>query len=269
MTDYAVGDIQGCYDELQQLLEQVAFDPAVDRLLAVGDLVNRGPQSLQTLRFCAGLGDRFATVLGNHDLHLIAIARGHRQCGARDTLDELLAAPDCEQLIDWLRQQPLARREGDYLLVHAGVPPFWGRKKTLRLAAEVSEQLRGPHCDRYLAKMYGNRPALWSEKLRGPERWRAITNYLTRMRFINSAGGLDLSAKGSPDKPPRGTRPWYAAARRKMASKPIVFGHWAALEGRDCGPHLHALDTGCAWGGRLTALNLTTLQRHSVARAGG
>lgn len=264
-----VGDIQGCFDELQELLAKVEFDPAVDRLLAVGDLVNRGPQSLQTLRFCHGLGDRFATVLGNHDLHLIAIARGHRASGSRDTLDELLAAPDCAQLIDWLRRQPLARREGELLLVHAGVPPFWGRKKTLRLAAEVSEQLSGPHCDRYLAKMYGNRPALWSEKLRGPERWRAITNYLTRMRFINSAGGLDLSAKGSPDKPPRGTRPWYLAARRKMANKPIAFGHWAALGGRDCGPNVYALDTGCAWGERLTLMDTATLQRTSVARKSG
>ena len=264
MVDYVVGDLQGCYDQLQQLLAKVDFNPDQDRLLAVGDLVNRGPQSLQTLRFCRELGESFATVLGNHDLHLIAIARGHRRPSQKDSLDELLAAPDCQQLIDWLRQQPLARREGDYLLVHAGVPPFWGRKKTLRLAAEVSQVLAGDGCDEFLAAMYGNRPALWSEKLRGPVRWRVITNYLTRMRFIGKDGRLDLTAKGAPDKPPRGTLPWYLAPRRKMANKAIVFGHWAALEGRDCGDHLFALDTGCAWGQSLTLLNLETLERISV-----
>lgn len=266
MVDYVVGDIQGCYDELQLLLQTVKFDPSEDRLLAVGDLVNRGDKSLETLRFCRQLGGRFATVLGNHDLHLIAVARGHRQPTNKDTFGKLLAADDANELIDWLRQQPLARREGDFLLVHAGVPPFWGRKKTLRLAAEVSSVLSSAQCDLFLAAMYGNRPAVWSEKLRGPARWRVITNYLTRMRFIDKQGRLDLRAKDSPDKPPRGTLPWYRAARRKMASKHIVFGHWAALEGRDCGDYLHALDTGCAWGRTLTLLNLETLERTSVAK---
>lgn len=268
MVDYVVGDIQGCYDELQLLLESVSFDSRSDRLLAVGDLVNRGPQSLEILRFCRELGDSFATVLGNHDLHLIAIARGHSKPSKKDTLSEILKAPDCELLINWLRSRPLAMRVEQHLLVHAGVPPFWGRSKTLRLATEVSKTLASDHCDGYLAAMYGNHPAMWSEKLRGVERLRVITNYLTRMRFITKRGALQLSAKGAPGSPPQGTLPWYDAPRRKMADKSIIFGHWAALEGRYCGPNLHALDTGCAWGKQLTLLNLATLERSAVNRLG-
>ena len=264
MVDYVVGDIQGCYDELQLLLEKVDFNARSDRLLAVGDLVNRGEQSPQVLRFCRSLGDSFATVLGNHDLHLIAIARGHAKTSRKDTLSELLKAADCQELTDWLRQQPLAMRVGEHLLVHAGVPPFWGRSKTLRLASEVSSTLSSNQCDSYLAAMYGNYPVIWSEKLRGVKRLRVITNYLTRMRFITKQGALQLSAKGAPATPPPGTIPWYTAPRRKMAEKSIVFGHWAALEGRYCGPKLHPLDTGCAWGKQLTLLNLETLERSSV-----
>ena len=255
MTSYAVGDIQGCLDPLLQLLETVSFDPSCDQLIGVGDLINRGPKSLETLRFCKSLGDSFKTVLGNHDLHLLAIAHGVRSPTPKDTLNEILAAPDRDELLTWLQQQPLLLTIGDYTVVHAGIPPIWDLAKAQGLAAEVSAVLRSDNSAEYFNHMYGNRPLQWSDDLRGPERWRVITNYLTRMRFCTVDGRLELESKDAiTASAPYG--PWFDYSDRKTRQDKIIFGHWAALEGRDCGPNLFALDTGCVWGGPMRLMNL-------------
>ncbi len=255
MTDYAVGDVQGCLDPLLQLLDKVAFDPNLDRLISVGDLINRGPKSLETLRFCYGLGDAFKMVLGNHDLHLLAIAHGVRSPTPKDTLDEILNAPDRAQLLDWLQQQPLLLQVGQYHIVHAGIPPIWDLPKAHTLAAEVSCVLRSDAAGEYFSHMYGNQPAIWSENLSGPERWRVITNYLTRMRFCTAEGELELESKSAIELV-LPYRPWFAHSHHRNLNDKIIFGHWAALEGRDCGDNVFALDTGCVWGGPMRLMNL-------------
>ncbi|MGB1403604.1 MAG: symmetrical bis(5'-nucleosyl)-tetraphosphatase [Porticoccaceae bacterium] len=259
MTDYAVGDIQGCLDPLLQLLEVVAFDPKKDRLIAVGDLVNRGPKSLETLRFCYSLGDSFKTVLGNHDLHLLAIARGTRAPNSKDSFSNILDAPDREVLLHWLQQQPLLLQVGQYHFVHAGIPPIWDLATAHRLAGEVSKVLRSDCAAEYFEHMYGNQPAVWSDQLQGPERWRLITNYLTRMRFCSAAGELELETKAAVTMEPP-FKPWFLHPQKYSSEDKIVFGHWAALEGRHCADNIFALDTGCVWGGPLRLMDLDNQQ---------
>lgn len=256
MTIYVVGDVQGCYDPLQRLLHQVKFDPPRDQLWSVGDLVNRGPASLQTLRYVKSLGASFRMVLGNHDLHLLAVAR--RGCGAKpgDTLEAILRAPDCAELLDWLQAQPLLIHAAGYTLVHAGIPPQWTLLEAQQRAAEVEAVLRSPQSEHFFATMYGNEPDIWSAQLPAPERWRTITNYFTRMRFCDANGRLELRSKQPPEQPPEGFAPWYAHARRRTLHEKIIFGHWAALAGRNVGANIFPLDTGCVWGHQLRLMRL-------------
>ncbi len=265
MALYAVGDIQGCLEPLQCLLRQVNFQPGKDHLWLVGDLVNRGPDSLGTLRFLYAMRDSVTTVLGNHDLHLLAAAYNAERLKKHDTLREILEAPDRNDLIDWLRQQKLLHydAERDIALVHAGIPPQWSLKKALARAAEVEEVLRDDTRIReFLDGMYGNEPARWNKNLHGIERLRVITNYFTRMRFCTPDGTLDLKSKEGMGSAPSGFAPWFSHPKRKTRGQKLIFGHWAALEGRCDEPGVHALDTGCVWGGALTLLNVDTGELH-------
>lgn len=258
MATYAIGDIQGCLEPLQCLLEKIAFDPAQDRLWLAGDLINRGPASLATLRYLYTLRDSLTIVLGNHDLHFIAVYYGLRKQGKNDTLDQLLAAPDCPDLVYWLRQQKLVHHDPilGYTMAHAGIPPQWSLQDALIRAREVETVLKSSQPENFLAGMYGNSPTLWSGSLTGVDRLRVITNYFTRMRFCNAQGELELQSKESADAAPIGFAPWFSFLQRKTRDEKIIFGHWAALEGRVGFPNLFALDTGCVWGGSLTAMRL-------------
>jgi bis(5'-nucleosyl)-tetraphosphatase (symmetrical) len=261
MATYAVGDLQGCLEPLQCLLKQVAFDPARDKLWLVGDLVNRGPQSLETLRFLYSIRDSLVCVLGNHDLHLLAVGHNIERLKKADTLREILDAPDRPELLDWLRQQNLMHydEQRNIALVHAGIPPQWSLRKALKCAAEVEEALRDDNrITPYLDGMYGNEPTKWNNDLTGVERLRVITNYFTRMRFCTSEGKLDLKGKEGIDTAPLGYAPWFKYKERKTKGLKIIFGHWAALEGRCDEPGFFALDTGCVWGGAMTLMNVDT-----------
>ena len=262
MATYAIGDPQGCHVPLQRLLETIEFDPVCDRLWCVGDLVNRGPASLEVLRFFHALGDRAVCVLGNHDLHLLAVAADvGEQVRSKDTLGAVLLAPDREPLLAWLRHRPLVHHapELGFTLVHAGLPPQWDISEAVARAAELEAVLQGPAHRDYFHAMYGNTPHRWSDDLAGWERLRFITNCFTRMRYVGPDGSLELKAKGPPGTQPTGYAPWYEARGRRSAGASIVFGHWSTLQ-------LHArvsprhrvfpLDTGCVWGGTLTALRL-------------
>ncbi|WP_107329504.1 symmetrical bis(5'-nucleosyl)-tetraphosphatase [Metapseudomonas otitidis] len=266
MTTYAVGDLQGCLDPLKCLLDRVAFDPARDRLWLVGDLVNRGPKSLETLRFLFAMRDSVTCVLGNHDLHLLAVAHNVERLKKSDTLREIIEAPDAGDLLDWLRRQKLVHYDEahDIAMVHAGIPPMWTLAKALKRAAEVEEALLDDaRLPLFLEGMYGNDPACWDSDLHGITRLRVITNYFTRMRFCKADGTLDLKSKEGADTAPPGYRPWFAHPSRKTRGQKIIFGHWAALEGKCNEPGLHALDTGCVWGGTMTLLNIDNGQRIS------
>lgn len=258
MTIYAVGDIQGCLEPLQRLLDKVSFDATKDQLWSTGDTVNRGPKSLETLRFLKGLGGAFRMVLGNHDLHLLAAARGFRELTNKDTLTEILAAGDVDELLDWLIDQPLLIHDNGYVMVHAGIPPQWSLENAKARALQVGAVLHSTQADLFFANMYGNVPARWDKSLPLAEQWRTITNYFTRMRFCDASGNLELDCKLGPEQAPAGYQPWYAHVDRKTAHDNIIFGHWAALAGRDCGKHLFPLDTGCVWGQRLRLLNTST-----------
>lgn len=262
MTTYAVGDIQGCLEPLKRLLDELDFSPDRDQLWSVGDVVNRGPQSLATLRFVKSLGPAFRMVLGNHDLHLLASARGYRQPTPKDTLDDVLAAHDAPQLLDWLQSQPLLIYDQGYVMTHAGLPPQWSLVTAVARAKEVENALSGPEASLFFAHMYGNKPALWDDQLKAPERWRVITNYFTRMRFCTAQGELELHCKLGPGQGPEGFAPWYAHPNRKTAGQKLIFGHWAALDGQACGADLFPLDTGCVWGKRLRILNFDTGAYH-------
>ena len=255
MSTYAIGDVQGCWVELQRLLESVGFQPGRDRLWLVGDLVNRGPQSLEVLRFVRGLGDAAITVLGNHDLHLLALARGHVKPRDDDTLQAVLQAEDRDELLHWLMQQPLLHREGDTLLVHAGLLPQWDADQAEALAADVQAALRGPEPDRFLSQLYGSQPRAWCDALQGADRLRVIVNAMTRMRFCSASGEMEFASKGEATDAPRGYLPWFEVPGRASAATPVVCGHWSAL-GLRLAPGLLALDTGCVWGGQLTAVRL-------------
>ena len=258
MATYAIGDIQGCYDALQCLLEKIAFNPELDTLWLVGDLINRGPDSLATLRFLYSIRSSVEFVLGNHDLHFIAVAYGLRRNGQSDTLQALLNAPDRQQLIDWLIQGKLLHTDEKlgYTMVHAGIPPIWTLHQAQAHAREVEAVLQSRYCSDFLANMYGNQPNRWKNKLIGMERLRLITNYFTRMRFCTDEGMLELEAKESAAGAPLGFSPWFAHSERKTRDEKIIFGHWAALEGKVDYPNVFALDTGCVWGGALTAMRL-------------
>ena len=258
MAVYAIGDIQGCYDPFRNLLDELAFDPASDTLWLTGDLVNRGPKSLKTLRFVRSLGDSVITVLGNHDLHLLALAAGKVRGGRRfETLRKILDAADCDELLDWLRHRPLAHYNEslDTLLVHAGTHPAWGVKKTLARAAEVEAELREGKYKALLGKMYGNSPNKWSGDLSGYKRLRFIINCLTRMRMITNKGRMNFSHNGSPYRARKNLVPWFDYGGRASASARVVFGHWSAL-GLIVMPNLISLDSGCVWGRQLTAVRL-------------
>ena len=271
MSIYAIGDIQGCYKPLKKLLRKIDFTPGNDQLWCVGDLVNRGRKSLATLRHLREIDDSLVVVLGNHDLHFLAVHEGCAPMRRSDRLRELLAARDCGELADWLRLQPLAHFESvatetgprPFLMVHAGVAPDWSVGKTLALAAEVETALlKKPR--KYLSRMYGDEPGLWHDDLRKQRRLRTITNYLTRIRFCDSEGRLRLDLKEGVDTAPPGYEAWFRWQRISREAD-IVFGHWAALEGVSGEDRIHALDTGCVWGGTLTAMRLEDGVRFSVS----
>jgi bis(5'-nucleosyl)-tetraphosphatase (symmetrical) len=264
MATYAVGDIQGCYVELRQLLEQIRFDPAQDRLWLVGDLVNRGPGSLEVLRLVKSLGDSAVTVLGNHDLHLLAVAEGTAELHHTDTLDEVLAAPDRDELLAWLRRQRLLHAEGDYVLVHAGLLPQWSVKQAAGLAREVETALRGDDYATFLARMYGNNPHGWSDDLTGYKRLRVITNAFTRLRICSPQGEMEFRFKGEVENIPAGYLPWFDVSGRKSRDATVIFGHWSAL-GLKVKPRVIALDTGCLWGGPMSAIRLEDRRLFQVA----
>ena len=258
MTDYAVGDIQGCLQTLQYLLEKVSFNPEKDMLWSVGDVVNRGPESLETLRFCYKLGSNFRMVLGNHDLHLLAVASGKKKASRSDTFGEILNAPDKDELLCWLKKQPLIINEKDYVFVHAGIPPQWSLKKALESGKELSTILQCDiRSDQFFDSMYGNHPNIWRDSLTGPEKWRLIANYFTRMRFCSSLGRLELESK-DPKAPPKGYLPWFDHKGSINDNVEIIFGHWAALEGQINKKNLYPLDTGYLWGGKMRLMNIDT-----------
>lgn len=259
MAIYAVGDIQGCYTELVQLLEKINFDQVRDKLWLVGDLVNRGPGSLQVLRLVKSLGDAAITVLGNHDLHLLAVANGTGKLHRGDTLDEILAAPDRDELLTWLRHQRLLHVKGEFVLVHAGLLPGWTVEQAISLAHEVEAALQGSDYVDFLAHMYGNQPDAWENDLSGFKRLRVITNALTRMRICTERGKMEFDFKAEIQNIPEGYRPWFDIPERKSADATVIFGHWSAL-GLMVKPNAIALDTGCLWGGPLTAIRLEDRQ---------
>lgn len=272
MAIYAVGDVQGCFDELAALLEKVCFDPAADRLWLVGDLVNRGPSSLETLRFVRALGDAAVTVLGNHDLYLLKIAfSGMSSRKRHDTLQQVLEAPDRDELVDWLRTRPLMHLEGDYAMVHAGLLPAWMPSEARALAAEVEAVLAGDGCQAFLDHLWGNMPKQWDDGLAGHDRLRAIVNAMTRMRFCTADGVMEFDAKGPPGNAPANHFPWFALPARASAGVTVVCGHWSAL-GLRIEHNLLALDSGCVWGEKLTAVRLEdrrVFQVHAGPLLGG
>ncbi len=260
---YLLGDLQGCGDALDRLLALVDFSPSRDRLTVLGDLVNRGPQSLAVLERLHGLGASATCLLGNHDMHLLAVAYGVRTLQRGDTLDAILASPRRAHWLAWLRTHRLALHEHGWLMVHAGVAPQWDLALTLHLASEVERAMTGPDIADFLRHMVGNEPARWSETLRGPERLRFAVNALTRTRFVDADGRLDFKAKAGLDKSPAGLVPWFDAPQRRTAGQPIAFGHWSAL-GLVQREDLLGLDTGCVWGGTLSAARIDGGRREIV-----
>lgn len=258
MATYAIGDIQGCFHELQHLLTLISYEPNRDQLWFAGDLVNRGPDSLATLRLIKNLSPAPIITLGNHDLHLLALFNGKVTPRPKDTLTELLNAPDAFELCEWLRHQKLFYYDPKlhYALVHAGVAPQWDLAKTLELAHEFETALQGPHYLELLANLYGDQPARWHENLTGWERLRAISNYLTRIRFCDPQGTMNFELKGVVGSQPPPFLPWFAVPNRATKEIPIVFGHWSALRGETHYPNAHALDGGCIWGDHLIAKRL-------------
>ncbi len=268
MAIYAIGDVQGCYDELMALLDQIDFDAEKDHLWFTGDLVNRGPKSLDVLRYVKGLAERAITVLGNHDLHLLAVAQGSSELRKDDTLDEVLAAADRDDLLDWLRHCPLLyhNKEWNYTLVHAGLPPQWDLKQAKACARELEDTLRGAEFKPFLDNMYGNKPKRWKPSLMGWERLRYITNSLTRLRYVDTSGALSLKAKGPPGTQPPDCVPWFQAPKRKWTETTVVFGHWSTLPYM-ADHNVIGLDTGCLWGGELTAVRLDVAKGLPVLRS--
>ncbi len=260
---WAVGDLQGCGEALERLLARPELAAADTTFWFAGDLVNRGPQSLQTLRRVRALGERAQTVLGNHDLHLLGVVAGARSLKPGDTLREILDAPDAAELIDWIRYQPLAVRTADHLMVHAGVLPQWTADTVMALANEVETVLRGPNWRSFMHDMYGNQPDHWRDDLRGVDRLRVIVNALTRLRFCSADGVMEFTSKASAAAAPPGFQPWYTVPGRRTADVTVVFGHWSTLGLLDS-PRVLAIDTGCIWGGELTAVRLRDRRRVAI-----
>ncbi|EED36505.1 bis(5'-nucleosyl)-tetraphosphatase [Luminiphilus syltensis NOR5-1B] len=280
MTHYAVGDIQGCLRPLKKLLKQVGFNPKKDHLWSTGDLVNRGPENLASLRWFHDHRDSVTVVLGNHDLHLLAIAANSATHGRSDNLQDILDAPDRDTLLHWLRHQPLLHRGslpitneqqtyGAGILVHAGIPPVWTSEQAAEHAREVETVLRGPDYRQFLKAMYGNEPYVWSDHLKGMARLRVITNYLTRMRYCSRRAKLDFVSKEATPRvgalSGKTVNAWFAQPNKLEADECVVFGHWAALSGVTQDHQFIGLDTGCVWGGCMTLMNLQTGARHTAA----
>ena len=255
MALYAIGDLQGCLEPLERMLDSLAFDPARDRAWFVGDLVNRGPDSLGCLRLVKSLGPAAVTVLGNHDLHLLCVAEGIEKSRPRDTLDAVLAAPDRDELVDWLRRRPLMHVDGAFAMVHAGLLPLWPVATARALAGEVECVLQGPGWRRFLAHLYGNHPERWDDGLAGDDRLRAIVNAMTRLRVCTREGAMDLAFKGEPGEHHAHRVPWFDMPGRENATHTIVCGHWSAL-GLRVSDRVLSLDSGCVWGNSLTAVRL-------------
>jgi bis(5'-nucleosyl)-tetraphosphatase (symmetrical) len=266
MAIYAIGDVQGCYTELVQLLEKVRFDANRDRLWFVGDLVNRGSDSLAVLRLVKSLGGRAMVVLGNHDLHLLAVAEGVAELHPSDTLNEILAAPDRGDLLFWLRHQKLLYAENNFVLVHAGLLPDWTVEQAVTLASEAEQVLQGDQYVDLLMRMYGNQPDHWRDELAGYDRLRVIINAFTRLRICTDDGEMEFKFKGEAKDIPNGYRPWFDVPQRASADATVVFGHWSAL-GLLRQENIIALDTGCLWGGTLTAIRLEDREVFQVACA--
>jgi bis(5'-nucleosyl)-tetraphosphatase (symmetrical) len=263
MSLYLIGDVQGCDAPLGRLLAKVGFSPSRDTIYVLGDLVNRGPESASVLRRLMGYGACARCLLGNHDLSLLAVASGHRAPRGNDTMDTILQAPDRDAMLEWLRSQRMAMREHGLLMVHAGVLPQWDADQVMRLAGEVEAVVRGPQLAEFLPHMYGNEPAQWSDSLKGPERLRTIVNALTRLRFCTPGGAMALKATGGLDQAPPGTMPWFDLPGRKTADDTIAFGHWSTL-GYLRRKDIISLDTGCVWGGCLSALRLSPAGDHEL-----
>jgi bis(5'-nucleosyl)-tetraphosphatase (symmetrical) len=263
MALYAIGDLQGCHDEFVQLLDLVGFSPATDRMWLVGDLVNRGPGSLPILREVKALGDAARVVLGNHDLHLLTVAAGHRKPHLSDTIDDVLDAPDRTELVDWLCTQPLVVREDDLLMVHAGLLPSWTAAHAQMLSGEVEAKLASDDAHRFLGVLYGDEPSTWRDDLEGDDRLRAIVNACTRMRFCTPDGRMEFREKRGREHAPEGFRPWFAHDHRRTAGETVVCGHWSTLE-LDLAPNVMMLDSGCLWGGTLTAVRLPDRRVYQV-----
>ncbi len=260
MATYAIGDVQGCFDELKALLTQINFNSDRDQLWFCGDLVNRGPKSLETLRFIKSLEDNAISVLGNHDLHLLATAFNHKNPGKKDTFDELLQANDSQELLNWLRHQPLAHhnKQNNITLLHAGIHPHWSIRKMLKLANEVENILRSNQHIKFYKNMYGDKPTRWHRGLSGWSRCRYITNMLTRLRYCDKKGKAELHAKGAPGSQAKNLYPWYEVPGRVSQYDTIIFGHWSTLPhaGIKCINNTYAIDSGCLWGGFLTAMRI-------------
>jgi bis(5'-nucleosyl)-tetraphosphatase (symmetrical) len=267
VADYVVGDIQGCFSGLKKLLHSVSFDPAKDKLIAVGDLIGRGPQALETIQYLFSLGQQFDTVLGNHDLHLLAIYSGIRQAKPKDKLDVLLADKNITTYIDWLRTKPLALAIDENTMVsHAGLYPQWSLPQALTLSDECSAMLQGPQWQSHLGKMYGNKPDTWHAELSGEERWRFTINAFTRMRYLYDDQKLEFKCKDAPVKTPKNLLPWFAISNKNLNAKSrVVFGHWATLAGQTNSERFIGLDTGYIWGQRLTMWQVQNGKKYSVS----
>jgi bis(5'-nucleosyl)-tetraphosphatase (symmetrical) len=255
MAIYAIGDIQGCFDDLMRLLNVIEFDKKSDQLWFAGDLVNRGPKSLETLRFVKSLGSSAVTVLGNHDLHLLATAFKQRTPHKKDSLSDVLQAPDCDELLNWLRHRPLFHYNDSFCLLHAGLPPQWDFSKTKAMAEKAEKMLQGSNHLAFFKAMYGDKPNCWSNDLKGMERIRFIVNCFTRMRYCDENGRLDFKHNGAIGTQPKHLIPWFTVPKRQSMDMQIIFGHWSTLgyyQGNNC----YAIDTGCLWGGQLTAIKL-------------
>jgi bis(5'-nucleosyl)-tetraphosphatase (symmetrical) len=264
MAIYAIGDVQGCFDGLMRLLDKIEFDKNTDQLWFVGDLVNRGAKSLESLRFIKNLGSSAVTVLGNHDIHLLVSANFPERIKRKDTMHAIFAAPDCDELVDWLRHKPLFHYENGFGLLHAGLPPQWDLAQAQAMAKLAEQALQADDYQTLLTQLYGNSPDLWSNELTDVELLRFIINCFTRMRFCDKNGRLDFENSGELGSQPSNLKPWFELPQRKTADVKIVFGHWSALgfyQSHNC----YAIDTGCVWGRELTALRLDDLKRFSVS----
>lgn len=270
MSTYAIGDLQGCYQELQDLLNEINFDDSKDKLWFVGDLVNRGPDSLKCLRFVKTLGEKAKSVLGNHDLHFLAIANEVRKPHHKDTLDEILNADDANELVQWIRKQPLLVHDDElnFTMIHAGLPPQWSLKKAIKLARETETFLQSDQFKTFIHNMYGDQPDTWSNSLTDDDRYRFIINCFTRIRYLDKTGKLNLKEKNTPGKQADSLLPWYVLPERKTKNDKIIFGHWSTLtlgKKKNFKQHnIFPLDTGCLWGRSLTAMRLEDEKMFSV-----